>query len=417
MLNYGNVRESATRGLRSLRSFGPAWIVMIADVDVASIITGIQSGVSFGYHLIFIELILTVPLAVIQYVAGGVAIFSGMGIAENVRNNWGRKYAYLSSFPMALTDFLSYVAEYSGIAIGFELLGLNPVIGIIIAFVIHNLMIMTKRFNRIEWPLLGITFVLVGSLILAALYSHPNYSLLFYQGLNPIQPYGNSQYLYLVVANMGAVIMPWMIFYQAGASVEKKIQRHSIRSQKWETFIGALVSELIMVAIIVASYGLTSNGKLDIGNLLSVFTFLGGMDRLLLAIGFISAGFLALVVISLSSAWGVCEAAGIKFRFSNSVSQRKGFYAIFVMESFPAMILSVVASSHLITLLIGLMVIYVLIDLPVLLMVGLIVKKKKMVESKFFSRGTMWLYWILFFVVEITGIYSIVAGGIPFLNF
>ncbi len=407
------VRKNSGRNFSVFRSFGPAWIVMIADVDVASIITGVQSGASFGYHLIFIELVLTVPLAVIQYVAGGVAIFTGKGIAENIRETWGKKYAYFSAFPMALTDFLSYVAEYSGIAIGFELLGLNPVFGILVAFLFHNAIIFTRKFSRIELPLLAVTFVLVGSLILAAAYSHPDFSLILNQGLNPVQPYGNKQFMYLAVANIGAVIMPWMIFYQAGASVEKRIGRSSIRTQKWETFIGALVSELIMVAIIIASFSLSAHEGLGIGDLYSVLSFLGGADHLLLAIGFISAGFLALVVISLSSAWGVCEAAGIKFRFSGKFSQRRGFYAIFMLESFPAMILSVVASSNLISLLIGLMVIYVIIDIPVLFMVGLIVRREKMVESKFFSGKIMLLYWILFVVVEATGIYSIIAGGLP----
>ncbi len=385
---------------------------MIADVDVASIITGVQSGASFGYHLIFIELILTIPLALIQYVSGGVAMFTGRGIAENIRENWGKRYAYAAALPMAFTDFLSYVAEYSGIAIGFALLGMNPVIGIIIAFVLHNALITFRRFEKVEFPLIVVSMVLVAALVIAAVLSHPVLSSIVSEGLNPVQPYGNSNYLFLTVANIGAVIMPWMIFYQAGASVEKRIGRTSARGQKWETAIGALVSELIMVAIIIASKGMSGEGSAGLFSLISAFSFLNGASHVFIAIGFISAGFLALVVISLSSAWGVCEAAGIKFRFSQKISERKGFYSIFLMESVPAVILSIVASSNLISLLINLMVIYVLVDVPVLMMVGLIVRREGMVKKKFLSRGTMFLYWIFFVIIEATGIYSILAGGI-----
>lgn len=414
-MNYGFGKGVNGRAAGFFRSFGPAWIVMIADVDVASIITGIQSGFSFGYHLIFIELILTVPLAVIQYVSGGVAIFSGRGIAENIREGWGRKYAYISALPMATTDFLSYVAEYSGIAIGFQLLGFNPVLGIATAFIMHNVLILTRKFERIEIPLLFVSMVLVASIVLAAFLSHPDYTAIVTQGLNPIQPYGNSGYLYLAVANIGAVIMPWMIFYQAGASVEKKLKRSSLRSQKWETFGGAFVSEMIMIAVIVAAAALFGSGVAGIGGIISAFSVLGSSTHILLAIGFISAGFLALVVISLSSAWGVCEAAGIKFRFSGKFSERKGFYLIFMLESLPAMAISIIASSNLISLLINLMVIYVLVDIPVLIMVGLIVKRNRMVHEGFFSRGTMALYWIFFIVIEITGIYSIITAGFPLI--
>lgn len=398
---------------RFLRLFGPAWIVMIADVDVASIITGLQSGASFGFRLIFVELILTAPLAVIQYVSGGVAIYSGKGIAENVRQQWGKRSAYVAAMPMALTDFLSYVAEYSGIAIGFELLGLNPVLGIVIAFIMHNILILSRKFEKVEVPLLVVSMVLVVSLVLAAAFSHPDIPLLFTQGLNPIQPYGNPSYLYLVVANIGAVIMPWMIFYQAGANVEKKLDKKHIRFQKWETFLGALASEMIMAAIIVAASGISGGSGLQIGSLMKTLTYLGGASHFLLAVGFIAAGFLALVVISLSSAWGVCEAAGIKFRFSSRIRERKGFYLIFLLESFPAMLLSIYASTNLIALLIDLMVIYVLVDIPVLLMVGLLVRKEHLVGKKFFSRSTMIMYWIFFALIEITGIYSIVTSGIP----
>lgn len=395
------------------RSFGPAWIVMIADVDVASIITGIQSGASFGFHLIFIEIILTVPLAVIQYVSGGIAIYSGKGIAENIKTEWGKKYAYVAAMPMALTDFLSYVAEYSGIAIGFELVGLNPVAGIVTAFVFHNILILFRKFEKIEIPLLILSLVLVAALVTAAVISHPNVHNMFTQGLSPLQPYGNSGYMYLLAANIGAVIMPWMIFYQAGASVEKKIERSSLRSHKLETVIGALVSEIIMSAVIVASAGLSSTEGNDVSGIINAFSIIGGYSHIILAIGFISAGFLALVVISLSSAWGVCEAVGIKFRFSNKLSERKGFYLIFMLESLPAMLLSIVASQNLITLLIDLMVIYVLVDIPILLMVGLIARKNRLVEKKYFSKWTLTLYWIFFVLIEITGIYSIVVNGFP----
>lgn len=411
-----NVFKHTRTGRHSfLASFGPAWIVMIADVDVASIVTGIQSGSSFGFHLIFIELMLTVPLAVIQFVSGSIAIATGKGIAESIRGTWGSKYAYISAIPMALTDFLSYVTEYAGIAIGFLLIGLNPAIGILTAFILHNVLVMTRRFETVEKPLLIISFVLVASFVIAAVMSSPDLHSLVFTGLSPIQPYGNSDYTYLAVANIGAVIMPWMIFYQAGASVEKKIPATSIKGQKRETYMGALVSELIMVAIIIASARISSFGTLDLGDISGAFSYMGPMGHFLMAIGFISAAFLALVVISFSSAWGVCEAAGIKFRFSEKISRRKGFYFIFLLESFPAMILSMVASSGLISLMLNLMVIYVIVDIPVLIMVGMITIKQRMVQRGTLSRKTMAAYWAFFFLIEAMGIYSLLTSSLAFL--
>lgn len=45
------------------------------------------------------------------------------------------------------------------------------------------------------------------------------------QGLVTI-PWRHSSYVYLLAANADAVVMPWMIFYQQGAVVDKKIECH-----------------------------------------------------------------------------------------------------------------------------------------------------------------------------------------------
>ncbi len=395
------------------RAFGPAWIVMIADVDVASIVTGIQSGFAFGFHLIFIVMILTVPLALIQYVAGSVAIHTQRGIAENVRYHWGKSYSYLAAIPMATTDFLSYVAEYAGIAIGFGLLGINPTIGIIMAFILHNILVLTRSFKKIELPLIVISVILVISFVIAAVLAHPDWYAVVTQGLSPLQPYGNKNYMYLVVANIGAVVMPWMIFYQAGAIVEKKVKRGSLHMHKWENIIGALVSELIMAAIIIASSSLGGHGMVSLDTIPKIMSFAGEYLKFVIAIGFIAAGFLALVVISLSSAWGVCEALNVKFRFNEGYKNRKSFFVIFYLESFPALILTLLAVSNLISLMINLMVIYVLIDIPVLMMTGLIVKKEGFIGKRYISKKTMIFFWIFFIIIEVMGIYSIALNGFP----
>ena len=101
-----------------LKVMGPAWLVMIADVDVASIITGIESGAQFKYAMVFIELILIIPLFIVQDAAGRVGSITEKGIGELILGNYGKKWALFATLPMALTDFLSYAVEYAGIAIG-----------------------------------------------------------------------------------------------------------------------------------------------------------------------------------------------------------------------------------------------------------------------------------------------------------
>jgi len=68
------LKSSRQNPLSPFRAFlsvlGPAWIVMIADVDAASVITAAESGARFGYHMAFILLVLIVPLFFIQEASG-----------------------------------------------------------------------------------------------------------------------------------------------------------------------------------------------------------------------------------------------------------------------------------------------------------------------------------------------------------
>src|SRR5208283_180412 len=66
-------------------------------------------------------------------------------------------------------------------------------------------------------------------------------------------PLHEPKYLYLVAANIGAVIMPWMVFYQQSAVVEKRLTTEDLGAARWDTAIGALVTQLIMACVLVAT--------------------------------------------------------------------------------------------------------------------------------------------------------------------
>ncbi|HEV2359128.1 MAG TPA: hypothetical protein VGZ23_16165 [bacterium] len=69
--------------LRDLRKvFGPAWLVMMADVDAASIITAMQTGASFKYEFIIILLLLIIPLYFICEIAGRVGSVTKKGLSS-----------------------------------------------------------------------------------------------------------------------------------------------------------------------------------------------------------------------------------------------------------------------------------------------------------------------------------------------
>ncbi len=379
-----------------LRVFGPAWLVMIADVDVASIITGLQSGAAWGYRMVFVMAVLTVPLFLIQDAAGRLGAAGGMGLGTAILKRQGKKVAALASFPMAVSDFLEYVAEFAGIAIGLTLLHLPVLPGLLAVYVIHTLVVVGRQYREAEVVLIPVSFVLLGAIIASAVVFPVDAHRLIVTGLNPIQPYANSSFAYLMAASIGAVIMPWMLYFQSGATSRKNVGIQHIGSIRLETLAGALVSELMMCIIVIDGTRIASSGRfISVEGISQALAALGAAAPLLMGIGFVAAGFLALVVVSLGSAWGVLEGLGLRSQSS--------FVAVYLTESAPALIVVFLVSSY-IQLLLNLMVIYTVVVIPSLYFLGRAVSDRKLMDRTAYSRKQMAVFW--------TAACLIVAGGL-----
>jgi len=81
---------------------------------------------------------------------------------------------------------------------------------------------------------------------------HPNLSHLA-ADLSPIPSDVPHDYFALVVAIVGASIMPWMLFYQQSASIDKKLTRDDLKGSRIETLLGAIASQALMAAIVIAA--------------------------------------------------------------------------------------------------------------------------------------------------------------------
>ncbi len=101
---------------------------MIAEVDAESISTTAADGALYGHSLVWFLHLLGVPLLLIQEAAGRIGVAMVNGLVEILKENYSRRFALLTSGPMAITDMLSCVAEFTGIAIGFQLLGVAPLL-------------------------------------------------------------------------------------------------------------------------------------------------------------------------------------------------------------------------------------------------------------------------------------------------
>lgn len=385
------VHVSALERLRTFsRSFGPAWVVMIADVDAASILTAATDGALYGYSLVWFMLLLVLPLFLIQEAAGRIGVATGKGLGEIIRQEYSRRVGLLTSIPMAFTDVLSYVAEFTGIAIGFQLLGIPPILSLPAVYVGYLLIVWKRGYATVEKFLVGFSVVLIASYA----------GSLFLRGLPPVGKYmyffwsWKPDFLYLMAATAGAVVMPFMLFFQTSATAEKGVR--SLWGMRLETLVGAIASEVGMVVILLATIGL--NGTLletsSPNELARALSFLAGpLAPYVFAVGLVAASFLALVVISLGSAWGVAEVVGWG---------RRRFFWIYLAESLPALLIPMFF-PNLLNLAIGMMVLFVFVLLGPGIMVGLIASRKQVMGPLASSLGWSVVYWVSLALVVVSG--------------
>nr|WP_226824349.1 divalent metal cation transporter [Acidithiobacillus caldus] len=306
---------------------------MLADTDVGSIITAAQSGAQWGYRLLLLQFILMPILFIVQELTVRLGIFTGKGHGELIRERFGSGWAYLSVSGLTIATTGALLTEFSGMAGVSELYGLPRAVGIATAAAALLLIVWTGSYRRVERIalILGL-FELVFFAI--AIVSHPD---IHEMGRDILQiPVADSHYMMLVAANIGAVIMPWMVFYQQSAVADKGLRPEQYREARWDTAFGAVITQAVMAAVLVAVAATIAlrnpNAPLNTVQQLSeaIVPFLGSAwGYLVFSVGIVGAGMVAAIVASLAGAWGWGEVTGFRHSLEYHPREAPWFYGTY----------------------------------------------------------------------------------------
>lgn len=275
-----------------------------------------------------------------------------------------------------------------------------------------------KKYTQAEKPLLILSGFLIAGLTATLLLNHvPPWEM---PRANPFLFQGNSSFLVLLAATVGAVIMPFMIFFQASATgnKENEIQedlgaesKEQIPRKKYlsfmrrETLFGAIVTELLMIITEMAFSNIpnaaSTSSFTSAQELGSVLTPVAGIySPYFFSIGLISAGFIALIVISMASAWGIGETLNIS---------RRNIWLIYVVESLPGVVAALfIPPGYLISLVIYLLVFFVFVLIGPMAMIGLVGSNRKIMSNLAMSLREKVTYWITFTMVISTALLAVI---------
>jgi NRAMP (natural resistance-associated macrophage protein)-like metal ion transporter len=312
---------------------GPGLIVAFADTEAGSVTTAATSGAQFGMKLVLLQVLLIVPLFVVQEMTVRLGTVSGKGHAQLIRERYGLGWAWVSLGTMLVTNLAALVTEFIGIAGAALVFGIPVVPMVLAAAALLIGIVFSGKYKRAEYAALALCLLEL-LFIPAAFAAHPSAASVLKDGLFGAQPLADRDYLLLVAGNIGAVIMPWMIFYQQSATVDKGLKVQNLPFARVDTAIGSVLTQVIMIAIVVtAASTLFVHGQKveDAAHAALALVPLTGskIAGVAFGAGLLGAAMLGALVVSLASAWAFGEAFSCPCSLNYNCTQAKRFYGLY----------------------------------------------------------------------------------------
>jgi NRAMP (natural resistance-associated macrophage protein)-like metal ion transporter len=407
-MTAGPAIATTFRWRRFLVVAGPGLVVMLADTDAGSIITAAQSGAQWGYRLLALQFLLVPILYIVQELTVRLGAATGKGHARLILERYGRFWAWFSTGTLIVSCIGALLSEFSGIAGVGALMGVPAPVSLTLVVSVLLAIAFTRSYRSVERIALFVgAFELV--FLLVAWLAHPSLSEIA-TGIVSV-PLGDPKYLYLASANIGAVIMPWMVFFQQSSIVEKKLKAADIRAERIDTAIGAVVTQIIMAAVLIATaatLGKSGGGQaLDTVQDISaaITPFLGRIGgNLLFGLGIAGAALVATIVVTLAAARTLGEVLGVNHSLDHELSEAPWFYGAYAAALIGGAL--VVASGvNLVALSVGVQVMNALL-LPIVL--GFLYLLARGLPDPWRLKG--WYAWFSGGLIAVTTIFGVFSG-------
>jgi len=122
------LRPPASGILRWIAILGPGLIACSAGNDAGGIATYASTGAAYGYDLIWVMLLVTVSLAVVQETCSRLGAATGRGLLDLIRERFGLGWAVFAIGIVLVANGGLVISEFVGIGAAAELFGLPKLV-------------------------------------------------------------------------------------------------------------------------------------------------------------------------------------------------------------------------------------------------------------------------------------------------
>ncbi|HVI10037.1 MAG TPA: divalent metal cation transporter [Candidatus Binatia bacterium] len=316
---------------------GPGVLVMLGENDGPSMLSYAATGAKFGVGFFIPFVILTFIMAVVvQEMTVRLGAATHRGHAELIFERFGPFWGWFSMIDLGVGNFLTLITEFIAVRAGLGFFGVPPWLAILIALVVLYAALMTHRYWTWERiTLAAAAFNLI--FIPVAFMTHPDWhaTARAVATWHPL-PGFNKETILILLADIGATVTPWMLFFQQSATVDKGLTRKDIHFGRIDTVLGAALAAAAAIATILATAPLfahqMSTGNFEAAQFAQALQpLIGHFGASLFALGMVEAGIVAAITISTSSAYAFGEVAHKPHSLNLPMGEGKSFYAVLTL--------------------------------------------------------------------------------------
>jgi NRAMP (natural resistance-associated macrophage protein)-like metal ion transporter len=330
MTRLDSVGVRRTRRPAWLALVGPGLIAANAGNDAGGIATYASAGAQFAYRMLFVMLLVTVALVVVQEMSARLGVHTGEGLVSLIREQFPLRWATFAVACLVVANLGLVVSEFAGIGAAMELMGVSRYLAVPVAAVAIWAVVVFGSYRYAERVFLLLTLAFI-AYPLAALLGHPHWGRV---ASNTFVPHliGSRAFLVLAVALIGTTVTPYMQLYQAAAVADRGVGPDAARTARADAVAGSVISNIVAMAIIVATAAaIGGTGPLTSATeaAKALGPVAGRAATGLFAVGLLGASLLAAAVVPLSTAYALAEAVGVERSVSRRFREAPLFLGLF----------------------------------------------------------------------------------------
>src|ERR1700678_1762017 len=243
---------------RMLAYAGPAYLVSVGYMDPGNWATDLEGGARFGYRLLWVLVMSNAMAILLQTLSVRLGIVAGRDLAQACRERYPRQVNVALWILCEIAIGACDLAEVLGAAIGLNLLfGIPLLWGVMLTALDTLLLLWFQSFGirTLEAFVLALIAIIAGCFCVEVIWAKPTFAEL----ATGLMPRLDGQSLYLVIAILGATVMPHNMYLHSALVQTRHIahdegaKRAACRYNLIDSFVALNGAMFVNIGILVMS--------------------------------------------------------------------------------------------------------------------------------------------------------------------